>query len=95
MPEFKVLYHPQVVAQDIPKLDAPVRTRIRTSIERKLTSRPEQYAKPLAYTRERLWSLRVGASRVVFAMREEELWILRIGHRSEVYKKLQERRAPE
>jgi len=95
VPRFVLYYHQQVVGEDIPKLDRPTRERIRTAIERKLTERPEQFAKPLAYTRSGLWSLRVGPWRVVFALREDELWILRIGHRSEVYKKLGTRRPPE
>ena len=47
--------------------------------------RPEASAKPLAHTTRRLWSLRVGDWRVVFALRETEIWILKIGHRRDVY----------
>ena len=85
MPGYRILYHPLVRARDIPRLDPPVRRRIRTAIERKLTARPEEVAKPLAYTTRRLWSLRVGDWRVIFALRESEIWILRIGHRRDVY----------
>jgi mRNA-degrading endonuclease RelE of RelBE toxin-antitoxin system len=94
VPRFVVLYHPRVVRDDIPGLDASIRRRIRTAIETKLPDHPEDHAKPLAYTMERLWTLRVGDWRVVFAMREGELWILRIGHRSEVYRYLSGREAP-
>jgi mRNA interferase RelE/StbE len=79
-----VLYHPLVVSRDIPKLDPPVRARIRNAIEAKLAEHPQATAKPLAYTTERLWALRVGDWRVIFALREEEIWILKIGHRREV-----------
>ncbi len=85
LPSFRLLYHPEVVAKDIPRLDPPIRARIRKAIETKLTTHPEELAKPLAYNRSGLWSLRVGAWRVLFAMREDELWILRIGHRRDVY----------
>lgn len=95
MAEFSLRYHPRVVRRDIPKLDVPTRKRIRIAIEHKLTERPEQFAKPLAFTRARLWSLRVGPWRVIFAMRERELWILRIGHRSEVYQRLEGRQPTE
>lgn len=88
-PPWRLLYHPRVVREDIPRLDPPTRRRIRRAIESKLTTSPESFAKPLAYNRSGLWSLRVGDWRVVFALRERELWILRIGHRNEVY------RAPE
>ncbi len=85
MPEFRILYHPLVRSRDIPRLDPPVRRRIKAAIESKLTEHPEEAAKPLAYTTRRLWSLRVGDWRVIFALRETEVWILRIGHRRDVY----------
>ncbi len=85
MPTFELFYHPEVVAKDIRRLDPPIRKRIRRAIEAKLTAQPEHFAKPLAYNRSGLWSLRVGPWRVLFAMRDEELWILRIGHRRDVY----------
>lgn len=95
MTDFALRYHPKVVSEDIPKLDPPTRKRIRAAIERKLTTHPEQFAKPLAYTRSGLWSLRAGPWRVVFTMHQDELWILRIGHRSEVYKELGTRTPPD
>ncbi len=82
---YRLLYHPLVLFRDMPRLDPPARKRIRGAIERKLTKRPEASAKPLAHTTRRLWSLRVGDRRVVFALRETEIWILRIGHRRDVY----------
>lgn len=82
---WRLLYHPEVKKRDIPRLDPPSRRRIRRAIESKLLSRPESYAKPLAYNRSGLWSLRVGDWRVIFRLREDELWILRIGHRRDVY----------
>jgi len=85
----RVLYHDQVVRKDIPRLDHPVARRIRKAVESKLTTSPEEYGKPLAYTRSGLWTLRVGDWRVVFALRQDEVWILRIGHRSEVFESLE------
>lgn len=85
MARFHILYHSEVVRRDIPRLDPPVRRRIQTAIEDRLATRPEDFAKPLAYNRAGLWALRVGAWRVIFALRDDELWSLRIGHRSEVY----------
>jgi mRNA interferase RelE/StbE len=82
---YSLHYHPKVVEVDIPRLDPPTRKRVKAAIEAKLLLQPEQSAKPLAYNKAGLWSLRVGNWRVVFALRAEELWILRIGHRSEVY----------
>ena len=95
MSAYRLLYHPLVLSRDLPRLDAPTRKRIRGAIERKLTERPEASAKPLAHTTRRLWSLRVGDWRVVFAMRETEIWILRIGHRRDVYKERAYREPPD
>ncbi len=78
-------YHPQVVKEDIPRLDGAMRRRIKGAIERKLPVAPEQFAKPLAYNRAGLWSLRVGSWRVIFALRDDQIWILKIGHRQDVY----------
>jgi mRNA interferase RelE/StbE len=82
---YRLRYHPLVRSRDIPRLDPPVRKRIRTAIERKLSDHPESAAKPLAHTTQRLWSLRVGDWRVIFAPRDDEIWILKIGHRRDVY----------
>jgi len=85
VPGYRILYHPLVRTRDIPRLDPPIRRRIKATIESKLTKRPEDTAKPLAYTTRRLWSLRVGDWRVIFALREDEVWIVKIGHRRDVY----------
>jgi mRNA interferase RelE/StbE len=85
MADFRILYHPEVVRKDIPRLDPPARQRVKAAIEQKLTTCPEEFGKPLAYNKAGIWSLRVGHWRVLFALRGEELWILRIGHRREAY----------
>ena len=94
MAVFRLLYHHKVIADDIPKLDAPTRARIQSAIDKKLPHHPERFGKPLAHTRAGLWSLRVGPWRVVYALREEEVLILKIGHRRDVYKRLGRRMAP-
>ena len=95
MPSYRLLYHPLVLSRDIPRLDPPTQKRIRVTIERKLTKHPEASAKPLAHTTQRLWSLRVGDWRVIFALREDEVWILKIGHRSDVHKERSNREPPD
>lgn len=90
----EIRYHPDVVRRDIPSLDPPVRKRIKAAIEQRLATQPEEFAKPLAYTKAGLWSLRVGPWRIIFALRGDEVWILRIGNRSEVYDAL-DREIPE
>jgi mRNA-degrading endonuclease RelE of RelBE toxin-antitoxin system len=95
VPTYRLLYHPLVLSRDIPRLDPPTRKRIRRAIEHKLTTHPEASAKPLAHTTQRLWSLRIGDWRVIFALREKEVWILKIGHRSDVYSARAYREPPE
>ncbi|MGC8917351.1 MAG: type II toxin-antitoxin system RelE family toxin [Thermoanaerobaculum sp.] len=80
----RVLFHPKVKSEDLPKLDPAVRHRVRVAIETKLAVHPEAHAKPLGYTLAGLWCLRVGDWRVIFALRPEEVWVLRVGHRREV-----------
>ena len=92
---YRLLYHPLVLTRDIPRLDPPTKKRIRIAIERKLTKHPEASAKPLAHTTQRLWSLRVGDWRVIFALRGKEIWILKIGHRRDVYSERAYREPPE
>jgi mRNA-degrading endonuclease RelE of RelBE toxin-antitoxin system len=87
----RLLYHAKVRKEDIPRLDPPTRTRIRRAIEAKLLTHPEDFAKPLAYTRAALWSLRVGPWRVIFTLRDDAVWILKIGSRREVYGDLDRR----
>lgn len=94
MTEHQLFYHQKVVEEDIPRLDAPARKRIRSAIESKLATQPQDFAKPLAYTKAGLWSLRVGNWRVIFGLRGDEVWILKIGHRRDVYKDL-DREIPE
>jgi len=95
VPTYRLLYHPLVLSRDMPRLDVPTRKRIRGAIEHKLTEHPEAFAKPLARTTQRLWSLRVGDWRVVFALRETEIWILKIGHRRDVYEERAYREPPD
>jgi mRNA-degrading endonuclease RelE of RelBE toxin-antitoxin system len=92
--EYQLFYHDQVVRDDIPSLDPPIRKRIKAAIEEKLLTQPEEFAKPLAYTKAGLWSLRVGTWRVIFGFRGDEIWVLRIGHRRDVYQAM-DRKIPE
>lgn len=91
----KLLYHPKVKSSDLRRMDPQVKRRIRAAIRSKLSDEPESFAKPLAYTRQGLWSLRVGPWRVIFALREDAVWVLRIGHRKDVYRDLEGRSVPE
>lgn len=80
-----IRYHPLVVKKDIPKLASAVAIKIRSSIETKLTNRPEIYGQPLRGTLKRYRKLRVGDYRVVFEIRQRAILVLLIAHRKDVY----------
>lgn len=90
---FRLLYHPFVKSEDLPRMTAKVRARIRRAVEERVTVDPTRYGKPLRFTLKGLWSLRVGAYRVIYSIQGNEVWVLKIGHRREVYEQA-ERRAP-
>ncbi len=82
---FELRYHPVVIEEDIPLLNARMKKRIRTAIETRLVNEPQQYGEPLRKTLKGYWKLRVGDYRVVFKIKKKEIWILGIIHRKKVY----------
>jgi mRNA interferase RelE/StbE len=88
---FSVIYHPEVKRQDIPKLNADVRERIRKAIETRLMVAPHEYGEPLRKTLKGYWKLRVGDYRVVFRVDADEILILGICHRKDVYPLMEKR----
>ena len=85
MPGNRIVYHPLVVKEDLPRLSATVRSRIRKALEAKLTTRPELYGIPLRGELHPHWKLRVGDYRVVFAIKGNEVRVKAIAHRRDVY----------
>ena len=92
-PVWEVRYKRSAVA-DVRRLDAALRRRIRAAIEERLAADP-RCGKRLSGLLERetgrpLWSLRVGAYRVVYVFSPGELWVLvvRVGPRGGVYREL-------
>jgi mRNA interferase RelE/StbE len=83
---FTVIYHSDVVENDIPRLPKTMKNRIRTAIENRLDTEPASYGKPLRHSLQSLWSLRVGDYRVIYQINNDEVIILKIGHRRNVYK---------
>ena len=91
---YRLLYHPAVVREDIPRLGEGVRARIARTIQHRLTTEPQRYGEPLRGTLKGYWRLRVGDYRVVFRIVEQEVWILGVVHRREVYSRVERRLAP-
>ena len=88
---FSVVYHHDVKARDIPKINTDVRQRIRKAIENRLRVAPQEYGEPLRKTLKGYWKLRVGDYRIVFKVVEDEIHILGICHRKEVYPLMEKR----
>jgi mRNA interferase RelE/StbE len=88
---FELRYHPDVKSNDIPLLDAKMRTRIKKAIETRLSTAPQQYGEPLRKTLHGYWKLRVGDYRVVFKIVGNEVRIFGIIHRKKVYDAIEKR----
>lgn len=88
---FKVIYHPLVVSEDIPKLSSQASKRIRKAIEQRLITQPDLYGKPLRRSLKGYRKLRVGDYRVVFRIEAKTVIIIIIQHRSVVYDKVTKR----
>jgi mRNA interferase RelE/StbE len=82
---FDVIYHEDVVREDIPRLSSTLKKRIREAIEKKLTEKPEIFGKPLRKSLHGYRKLRVGDYRVIFRIERRRVKIFAINHRSRVY----------
>ena len=88
---FRLRYHPDVKAKDLPLIDVKLKNRIKTAIERRLATEPQRYGEPLRKTLRGYWKLRVGDYRIVYKIVGEEVLILGIIHRKKVYDAIEKR----
>ena len=88
---FKIIYHPFVMRDDIPKLSVEWKEKIRKAIEERLATHPETYGKPLRRSLKGFRKLRVGDYRVIFLLEKNIVKILVIQHRSVVYDRINKR----
>ncbi len=82
---YRIIYHEAVVRDDLPRIPATVRQRVRRAIEQRLTSNPALYGKPLRTSLHGYRRLRVGDWRVVYRIETDEVRILALRHRSDIY----------
>jgi mRNA-degrading endonuclease RelE of RelBE toxin-antitoxin system len=83
---YRIEYLESVIREDIPPLSRSVKEQIRRAIERKLTTHPIEFGKPLRYSFKGARRLRVGDWRVIFRIEPPEVvLVVKIGHRKEVY----------
>ncbi|MFP4128633.1 MAG: type II toxin-antitoxin system RelE family toxin [Desulfonatronovibrio sp.] len=91
MKKYGLKYHPSVKSEDLPRLSADIKQRIRKSIEDKLATAPHEYGLPLRKTLKGYWKLRVGDCRVVYKVAWGTVMIFCIAHRKEIYQKAEKR----
>ena len=82
---YRLLYHPAVIAEDLPAINRNLQIRIRQAVERRLATEPTYYGEPLRHQLKGYWKLRVGDFRILYQLVGQEVWILRIQHRKDVY----------
>lgn len=82
---FRVVYRPDVVREDIPRLNRDLKDRIKRAIETRLTRAPQDYGKPLSGNLQAYWSLRVGDYRVVYRIEPPLVKVLSIANRRDAY----------
>lgn len=75
------------VKEDLSTIPKTHKIQIKKTIEKKLTTNPIEFGKPLQYSLKGLRRLRVGDYRIIFQIEEEKntVLIVKIGHRKEVY----------
>ncbi|MBI5754511.1 type II toxin-antitoxin system RelE/ParE family toxin [Candidatus Peregrinibacteria bacterium] len=85
---FEIKYAEKVVKEEIPKLPKIPREQIQKDIEKKLTTMPEIFGKPLRKSLKGYRRLRIGDYRVIFRIEKNTVKIFKIGHRSTIYNDL-------
>lgn len=85
MKTFHILYSSLLNPKSVGKFSMSDRKKIKNSIERKLTTQPDIFGKPLRRNLRGYWSLRIGEYRVIYRIQESNVLILVIEHRSVVY----------
>ncbi len=88
---YTVKYHPDVKSADLPRINLKMRERIRSAIESRLMTAPQENGLPLRKSLKGYWKLRVGDYRIVFKVEGEVVYILGIRHRRNIYEDVTDR----
>ncbi|MFC1808194.1 type II toxin-antitoxin system RelE/ParE family toxin [Candidatus Omnitrophota bacterium] len=83
---FTLLHHPAVLKNDLSKIPADLKPKIRDAIELKLKKDPILAGKPLRSSLRGHRKFRYGDWRIIYRIDKKDIIILKIGHRREVYK---------
>ncbi|MDD5449746.1 MAG: type II toxin-antitoxin system RelE/ParE family toxin [Candidatus Omnitrophica bacterium] len=85
---YLLLYHPDILKEDLQNIPANIKARIRRAIETRLAVDPVHYGEPLQDSLKGHRRLRVGDWRVIYRIDGQEIIILKIGNRKDVYQKI-------
>jgi mRNA interferase RelE/StbE len=91
---YVLLYHPEVLSEDLRSIPANIKDRIRRAIETRLAVDPIAAGRYLRRQFKGYRKLRVGDWRVVYRICGEDVMILMIGNRRDVYAELFKRISP-
>ena len=86
--EYRIIYHPDIVKEDLPRIPQNIKNTIRRAIETRLISNPHLTGEPLRQSLKGHRKLRVGDYRVIYRVKGNKIIVLKIGHRKEVYSKI-------
>ncbi len=85
---YQLIYHPDILKYDLPKIPKNIRESIRKAIEERLLADPVVFGEPLRQSLRGHRKLRVGDYRIIYRIDGHEVIVLKIGHRREVYIKV-------
>lgn len=80
---YALRYHPLILREDFKRIDRVQQRRLVNAIEKKLTTRPDQYGRPLSGSLSGYWKLKIGEYRVVYRIDRQTIivYVLTIGFR--------------
>ncbi len=84
---YTILYDLGTKKKDIQKIPPAIREVIKLAIEKKLTTDPLKFGKPLKYSLKGYRRLRVGDYRVIYRVEEDKVIVIivDIDHRKDIY----------
>lgn len=85
---YRIIYHPDIAKEDLPRIPQNIKDTIRRAIETRLIPEPYLTGEPLRQSLKGHRKLRVGDYRVIYRVQGDEIIVLKIGHRKEVYSKV-------
>lgn len=85
---YKLLYHPDILREDLPKIPKNIKESIRKAIEERLLFNPVLFGQPLRQSLKGHRKLRIGDYRIIYRIDGDDIIVLKIGHRKEVYLKV-------